>query len=381
MNDNERDDEVLTPADQAIRDLYEASKESIAWDESDDAVMSFAREAVAGRAESGASESREGGSGEADSDADDNVVAFPPRKTFISRVIHSPAVGFSMAASLMIGIFAGQGLTPYVDLGVSPGYQEIADENKKLRDTLTQQPIMRTRSLDPGAAAGGAVSDVSAIAAALRSFDCSTLTATLSKDLRIVISGHVANEADLARLQEQLAPLSGPAKIENKAMVLGRPFCQPLEILQAKAVAGLDPRALPTIGPHNHGAFYRENESLVVEATATTLFDSYLYVDMVQKDGTVVHMRPIALAQESKVKAGERVLVGLDGQKFTVAPPFGTDMLVVISAPEPLFDTARPQVEKAEDYFAALRDAMAKAESRDGGQPVVSNHFFLKTGK
>lgn len=381
MNDNERDDEVLTPADQAIRDLYEASKKPIVWDESDDAVLNFAREAVAGRSDSGASDSQEGVPGDAGHAADDNVVAFPPRKSLLSRVIHSPAVGFSMAASLMIGVFAGQGLTPYMDLGVSPGYQEIADENQKLRDELTQRPAMRTRSLDPVAAAGGAVSDVSAIATALRGFDCSTLTATLSKDLRIVISGHVANDTDLARLQEQLVPLAGVGTIENKAMVLGRPFCQSLEILQAKAVAGLDPRTLPAVGPHNHGAFYRENESLVVEATATTLFSSYLYIDMVQKDGTVVHMRPVALAQKSKVKAGERVLVGLEGQRFTVAPPFGTDMLVVISSPEPLFDTARPQVEKAADYFSALSDAMAKAESRDGGRPVVSNHFFLKTGK
>ncbi len=380
MNDNERDDEVLTPADQAIRDLYEASKEPIAWDDSDDAVLNFAREAVAGRTDAGASGSQEDMAGATEPD-DDNVVAFPPRKTLISRVIHSPAVGFSMAASLMIGIFAGQGLTPYMDLGVSPGYQEIADENKKLRDALTQQPTMRTRSLDPGATPGGAVSDVSAIATALRGFDCSTLTATLSKDLRIVISGHVANDADLARLQEQVTTLSGLGTIENKTMVLGRPFCQPLEILQAKAAAGLDPRVLPTVGPHNHGAFYRENESLVVEATATTLFSGYLYIDMVQKDGTVVHMRPVALAQKSKVKAGERVLVGLEGQKFTVAPPFGTDMLLVMSSPEPLFDAARPQVENAAEYFSALRAAMAKAEARDVGRPVVSNYFFLKTGK
>ena len=373
MNDNERDDEVLTPADQAIRDLYEASKEPIAWDESDDAVLKLAREAVAGR--SGASDNQEGA---AEPAADDNVVAFPPRKSLISRVIHSPAVGFSMAASLMIGVFAGQGLTPYMDLGVSPGYREVVDENKKLREALTQPPAMRTRSLDPGAAAP--VSDVTAIAKALQGFDCSTLTATLSKDLRIVISGHVANDADLARLQEHLAPLSGLGTVENKAMVLGRPFCQSLEILQAKAAAGVDPRALPAVAPYNHGAFYRENESLVVEATATTLFSGYLYVDMIQKDGTVVHLRPIALAQAGKVKAGERVVIGREGQKFTVAPPFGTDMLVVISSPEPLYDTARPQVGKAADYFSALRAALAKTEARAGSAPVVSNHFFLKTG-
>ena len=117
-----------------------------------------------------------------------------------------------------------------------------------------------------------------------------------------------------------------------------------------------------------------------MEATATTLFSGYLYVDMIQKDGTVVHLRPIALAQAGKVKAGERVVIGREGQKFTVAPPFGTDMLVVISSPEPLYDTARPQVGKAADYFSALRAALAKTEARAGSAPVVSNHFFLKTG-
>ena len=130
MNDNERDDEVLTPADQAIRDLYEASKEPIAWDDSDDAVLNFAREAVAGRTDAGASGSQEDMAGATEPD-DDNVVAFPPRKTLISRVIHSPAVGFSMAASLMIGIFAGQGLALQVNnemarIGPSSRIVEIA---------------------------------------------------------------------------------------------------------------------------------------------------------------------------------------------------------------------------------------------------------------
>ena len=120
-HDRRIDDQDLTEADRIIMGLYDQTREPIAWDESDDAIMAFAREI---HAEGPPVADSDADSDAGDQEADGNVVPFGPRKrSFVSRIIHSPATGFAMAASLVIGVFVGQGINPYVDLGVAPGPQ------------------------------------------------------------------------------------------------------------------------------------------------------------------------------------------------------------------------------------------------------------------
>jgi len=366
----ERDDDDLTEADREVMRLYEKESGSIDWDESDDAILALSREIHAGKAPA-AEQAAEGEQGS-------TVVPFAPRKrSFMHQVIHSPATGFAMAACLMIGVFAGQGIIPFVDLGVAPGYDKVVEDNKRLQSELNQTQTQLTRSLAGSAATGTApaTGTIMQLTQALSGFDCASLAATLSKDMKITVSGYVASDADLKQLGEKLAGFARTAEIVNQATVAGRPACAMLELLQQKTAAQADARTLPVVRPFGHGPEYAAEEKLVVEAEATSRFDGYLYVDFVQHDGTVLHMLPGPDRVGNTVKAGERVLLGNGPQEYTIAPPYGTEMLVVISSPTPLFKQARPQVEKADAYLAALRTALDGA-----GKDVVSNYAFVTTG-
>ncbi len=254
-------------------------------------------------------------------------------------------------------------------------------DNKRLQHELDQSQTMLTRSLSAhGGTAAQPAGSIMQLTQALSGFDCASLSATLSKDMKITVSGYVSSDTDLQHLGEKLAGLDRTAAIVNQAMVAGRPACEVLDLLHQKASAGADIPGLPAVRPFQHSAAYTAQEKLVVEAEATSLYDGYLYVDYVQHDGTVLHMLPGADKAKNAVKAGERVRLGDGAQEFTVAPPYGTELLVVISSPVPLFGKARPQIEPAKEYLSALRGALETAGKRSGQPKVVSSYMFIKTG-
>jgi hypothetical protein len=381
MTDNRINDDELTEADRIVEELYERSKRPIPWDESDEAILAFAREAIPEKDDEHAAPAetpdvRSGGGSMGPTESEDNVVPFDrQRRSFMSRVVHSPAVGFSLAASVMIGIFTGQSLTPYVDLGVAPGYRNVLDDNKRLQRELTDNRALLTRSL------GGqnvAVAGLTELAKVLGQFKCSQLTAKMTKGAQVVISGHVSTAQDLELLNSQIAPLGRNVSLNNEAEVRGWPFCEALEVLHEAGGAGANPNRLPIVGPHEHGASYVKDERLVVMAQATSIYDGYLYVDFIQHDGKVLHMRAEGQL-DGKTKRGQRLLLGTEAEKYLISAPFGTEMLVAISSPTPLFEKARPQVEDAKRYLQDLQEALSRAKSANVLQPVVSNYQFITT--
>lgn len=377
----EREEDELTEADRQVMRLYEEESKPIDWDESDDAILAFSREIHGGSGEDTAEPA-----GQPANDHDSTVVPFAPsgqKPSFLHQIIHSPAMGFSLAACLMIGVFAGQGVMPYMDLGVSPGYEDVITDNKRLQGELNQVKTQLTRSLKgPGVApTPDATGSIMQLTQALSGFDCASLSATLSKELRITVSGYLANDADLQRLSTKLTDFGRVAEVVNQARVAGWPSCEVLDILHQKTAAQADPATLPAIIPFQHGLSYTADEKLVVEAAATPLYDGYLYVDFIQHDGTVLHMLPGPDRKDNAVKAGERILLGNGAQEYTIAPPYGTEMLVVVSSPTPLFDKDRPQVEKAKEYLGQLKQALEAADQRADSAKIVSNYTFITTGQ
>lgn len=385
--DRRIDDQDLTEADRIIIGLYDRTREPIAWDESDDAILSYAREVRAAGPGAAGTDGGEGTASPTDGDGD-NVVPFAPRgRGLLGRVIHSPATGFAMAASLMIGVFAGQGLSPYLDLGVAPGYQDLKERNERLSREVATGTGVRTRSIQvepgaPGAATSAESAGVSlaSLSETLGGYECANLSAAVSADRRVRITGFVSTTQELRQLSRRLSGLPRRMEVVNQARVLGWPYCRALDLLIRAGGAHSPSERLPVVRPYDHGAEYVEGQNLVVEAAATTLYDGHIYVDLIQHDGSVVHLlwSPERLGREAA--AGQQVLLGTAGATFTIVPPFGTEMLVVVSSPVRLFDTPRPQVEKAEEYLKALEDAVAKVPFADPERQVVSNYHFIETG-
>jgi hypothetical protein len=101
-------------------------------------------------------------------------------------------------------------------------------------------------------------------------------------------------------------------------------------------------------------AVYTAGDKLLVDIVAAS--DVYMQVDYYQADGQVVHLLPNAL-DTNYMEGGKTFTLGKPRSsfQFTIAPPFGVEMLVVIANQQPL-DTQGdvPAVEPASRYLERL---------------------------
>ncbi len=391
-------DRELTEADRVVLGLYERAAESIEWDDSDEAILTLARSIHAedeGKDQSGslaanAAESpadNQDLAHAAETDEEDggaNVVAFAPRKRpAVGRAFYrSPVAGFSIAASLMIGIFAGQGLTPYVNLGLAPDYDKIMEENQELTRSLSATRSIKMRVPAPAAGQEPSVapeSDLKRISTILNGFGCASLSMTLSRKGEIRVSGHVSNPEDLGLLRSSLSDFQQLGGVTEDVLVYGWPSCKILEILASSTVMSAGTQSAPVVRPFNHGSVYVGGESLIVEAQGTGLYDAYLYIDFVQNDGNVLHMLPFDRRPDNKVGPGERILLGADDVQYALAAPYGTEMLMIIASPVPLFEVLRAEVEPAQSYFKDLGRALERLTAEGHGSKILSAYHILTT--
>lgn len=127
---------------------------------------------------------------------------------------------------------------------------------------------------------------------------------------------------------------------------------------------------------------FRDGESIVfsVEAGET---DGFLYVDLIDHDGNVIHMMPTPKKPENAVRADEWITIGaVRGRQrpgepvYEVGPPFGRNLIMVTQTQKPLFDKPRRQVAVAADYFDALRTAFDEMMKAGATKPLITYQFM-----
>ena len=252
----------------------------------------------------------------------------------------------------------------------------------KLRAPDPQEPA-DSEIIDSGTAdsetAVSAQSDLLQIGALLNDFRCADLSMTLSHARGIKVSGHVSSAEDLDRLRSSLAEFRQLERVAQEVQVYGWPICQALEILATQTVMKADGARAPLVRPFNHGPVYVGGESLIVEARGTDLYEGYLYIDYVQNDGNVLHMLPFEQMPENAVARGQQLLLGAGDVQYTLAAPYGTEMLIVVASPVPLFEAMRTEIEPAESYFEDLAEALEDLAAQGYGDQLLSSYSILTT--
>lgn len=125
-------------------------------------------------------------------------------------------------------------------------------------------------------------------------------------------------------------------------------------------------------------AVYSAGERLIVHVVAEST--AYLQVDYYQADGEVVHLLPNPL-DTNRVVAGHTFSLGQPESsfQFSISPPFGAEMLVVIASQRPFTpERGAPNVEPADEYMPRLQQNLHAARSR--GKVAVA-HLDLLTQK
>jgi serine/threonine protein kinase len=222
-------------------------------------------------------------------------------------------------------------------------------------------------------AAPAATASSADVNAKLAGFDCAKLDATVN-GATATVRGHVSREADLPRIDSELGGLGIGTVNRSAVQVVPPPHC---EVAAALAPYAGNPGEGPTIALKSAATTAFEGQKLVT-AIGAAGFQGYVYADLYDTEGNVVHMMPNPKERNNRIDAKQRTVLGEDGlfgMQWDLMPPFGKHMLVVMQSQSPLFlPKTRPEMEKAGAYLNALRDDLAKMPA--GNKFVVGYSLF-----
>jgi hypothetical protein len=132
-----------------------------------------------------------------------------------------------------------------------------------------------------------------------------------------------------------------------------------------------------TIRMHDSGTELTEGNSLVIDVT-TPGHESYVHVDYYVLDGNVVHLVPSRRAKANRAPPRYSATIGtLAG--WTIAKPFGAELIVLLTTPVPLFDEERPEYESRADYLRAVEQRLRQIAAKHGADKITADFVQITT--
>jgi len=210
----------------------------------------------------------------------------------------------------------------------------------------------------------------------LQTYACTDLSAAVTPDGMVQVSGFVSQSEQVAKVQEDVRALPGVSAASFDLQLRVWPHCEVVAILKTHQARNRDMGfGLKVEASTAHHGRLREGDPVLFQVT-NAKYEGYLWVDYYTADGAVMHLN--AGRGQPRVRASEVIELGKDiPASWLVAPPFGTVLLTALSSPTPFSDTAdRPPFELASAYLQRLRESLATA---DTGAQVIADFVFLET--
>jgi predicted Ser/Thr protein kinase len=282
---------------------------------------------------------------------------------------------------VLIGAGAAAALTFVVVLAAlrlwpRPGAEQAAQAPPGPATSSTPTPAPGTTPLPVP------VPTLPAISAALADVPCSALVPAIHGHT-VRVQGYLARSFGQARLKNTLAALPGVADVDLALHEVDDNKCPLMRVLGpywvAHRLAAGDGASIRLNPGSGSGATLKEGDTLMVDVT-TPNYQSYVTVDYFVLGGTVVHLLPNAAERENLAPPRYTATIGNLGN-WMIGAPFGTEMLVLLATPVPLFDRLRPDSESGEDYMRALDNQLAQIGKAHGAGAIGVDFLQITTRK
>jgi serine/threonine protein kinase len=219
------------------------------------------------------------------------------------------------------------------------------------------------------------------LAAALATIPCSALVASVQGHA-VTVSGYLPKSVGPANLRDKLAAMPGVATVGLDVQQLDPDKCAVINALApywiAHRRAGGGAR-IRLAAPHAaHGSVLTEGDPLVVDVTTSAAAESFISVDYHSLDGNVVHLLPNPRALDNRAPANYTASIGSMGE-WGVGKPFGSELIVLLTTPVPLFDALRPVTEPSADYLAAVTQRLKQIGARNGADKIAVDFVQINT--
>jgi serine/threonine protein kinase len=180
-----------------------------------------------------------------------------------------------------------------------------------------------------------------------------------------------------AHLKDTLAALPGVDTLTLQVEPLADDKCDTIKAFAPYWIHNMQAGHVAALHVRPPGGQLSEGNPLVVDVT-TPGYDSYVNLDYYQLDGSVVHMVPSPRAKDNQAPPHYAATIGSAGD-WIISKPFGSEMVVLLITPAPLFDKPRPESESRADYLRALDTRLAQIGGKYGHDHIVADFAPITT--
>ncbi|HJW25232.1 MAG TPA: serine/threonine-protein kinase [Rhodocyclaceae bacterium] len=267
-----------------------------------------------------------------------------------------------MGSSLVLAAIFSAGLVYYWNFRAGHGSGQAAPE------AAPEAP--------PAAAEAPAAPSLAAVAPVLARVPCAALLPALEGNA-LAVRGYLSKSFGAARLKEMLGAVPGIASVRVDAQPVRDEECPVVEAFapywSANQQAGRA-TSIQTKAPRGELA---EGDPLVVNIT-TPGYDSYVSIDYYVLDGSVVHLVPSPRARDNQAPPNYSATIGSLGN-WVISKPFGTELIVLVATPVPLFDRLRPEDEPRADYLKAVAERLSQIAGKHGRDKITADFVEITT--
>jgi hypothetical protein len=217
------------------------------------------------------------------------------------------------------------------------------------------------------------------ISAILSEISCGTLNASLGANGEVAVRGFMTSSTEQEGLRDRLLALGDVTGVDDEdVLVVGSELCDGLAVYAegTAVLAPNDDRSVPRdlrelLDPlfgTVQGARERFVGSNYLDIYVRTPdYPAHVYIDYFKPGGTVVHLTPSEHSPDAYYPDPHSTIPISEhdgGLAVPAGPPYGTGMVVTLSASAPLFQpgSMRPREEIAADYLRDLDVALRERE-------------------
>ncbi|MCA8909966.1 MAG: DotU family type IV/VI secretion system protein [Rhodospirillaceae bacterium] len=237
---------------------------------------------------------------------------------------------------------------------------------------LAAWPVVALVGAEPAQTDVAVLAEVDPLAALIaEAYDCAEVHARL-EDGQLVVNGFAQSEADRDGIASAVSGLPDlhPDRVEID--VLPWPFCEVAGNLST--LASPDAGDAPVVALSGGSGILTPGDNLVVDVFLEPRNSGYLYVDLIDPDGRVVHLLPEPARPDNILAGQTAVTIGnvsstpdVLQRAWTVAEPPGRRMLLALISPVPLFAGLRPPEEPITGYLEDMSGALREIPGLGGG--------------
>lgn len=215
-----------------------------------------------------------------------------------------------------------------------------------------------------------------AVTSVLARISCSALLPAVSGNT-LQVRGYIQGSYGVTKLKEVLGAIPGVQTLNLDVRQVGDEKCGVLNLFAGYWVRNQATGGAVTVRTKPARTELLEGDYLVLDVT-TPAYDSYVNVDYFSFDGSVLHMVPSPRARANQAPPNHAATIG-SGGNWVVAKPFGTDLIVLLVTPAPLFNAMRPEAESAGDYLHAVDKQLKQIAAKHGRDKILVDFLQVTT--